>query len=92
MGLDDASLVGAPRKMKLGSIADLRQPDAVVIDQVGYMSLWPGEPLALGRTVEMNDRRGVVVGIADSSPPFQTLPVLYTRYSQAVQYIGRQRN
>jgi putative ABC transport system permease protein len=41
VGLDDASLVGAPRKMKLGSIADLRQPDAVVIDQVGYMSLWP---------------------------------------------------
>jgi putative ABC transport system permease protein len=91
IGFDDATLVGAPRKIKLGSIADARRPDAVVVDEAGYRDLWPGEPLELGKTIEMNDRRGVVVAIANSSPPFQTLPVLYTRYSQAVQYVGRER-
>jgi putative ABC transport system permease protein len=91
IGFDDATLVGAPRKIKLGSIADVRRPDAVIVDEAGYRDLWPGEPLELGKTVEMNDRRGVVVAIADSSPPFQTLPVVYTRYSQAVQYVGRER-
>jgi putative ABC transport system permease protein len=91
IGIDDATLVGAPRKLKHGAIAALRQPDAVIIDEAGYRDLWPGEPLQVGKTIEMNDRRGVVVAIADSSPPFQTLPIVYTRYSQAVQYVGRER-
>jgi putative ABC transport system permease protein len=41
MGLDDASLVGAPTrdKMLLGTVEDLRQPDAVIIDRVGYSLL-----------------------------------------------------
>src|SRR5215831_13792248 len=40
LGLDDASLVGAPTrdKMLLGTVDDLRQPDAVIIDRVGYSS------------------------------------------------------
>ena len=91
IGFDDATLVGAPRTLKLGSIADARRPDAVIIDEAGYRDLWPGEPLALGKIIEMNDRRGVVVAIASSSPPFQTLPLVYARYSQAVQYVGRER-
>jgi putative ABC transport system permease protein len=92
MGIDDATLVGAPRKLKLGTLADVRRPDAVIVDEAGYRDLWPGQPLTLGRTLEMNDRRGVVVAIADSSPPFLSVPLLYTRYSQALSYIGRERN
>jgi putative ABC transport system permease protein len=92
MGIDDATLVGAPRKLKLGSLADIRQPDAVIVDEAGFRELWPGEPLALGKALEMNDRRGVVVAIADSSAPFLSTPLLYARYSQAVSYVGRERN
>src|SRR2546426_1286996 len=33
LGADDATLVGAPRKMLVGSIYDLRQPDAAIIDK-----------------------------------------------------------
>ena len=62
------------------------------MDEAGYRELWPGEPLALGKTLEMNDRRGVVVAIADSSAPFLSTPLLYSRYSQALGYIGRERN
>jgi putative ABC transport system permease protein len=92
MGMDDATLVGAPRKLKLGTLADIRRPDAVIVDEAGYRELWPGEPLVLGKTLEMNDRRGVVVAIADSSAPFLSTPLLYSRYSQALGYVGRERN
>jgi putative ABC transport system permease protein len=92
LGIDDATLVGGPRRLFLGELADLRRPDAVVIDLAGYHLLWPGEPLRLGRTLEMNDRRAVLVGVCQASPPFQTAPVVYARYSQAVQYAPRQRN
>ena len=92
MGMDDATLVGAPRKLKLGTLADIRRPDAVIVDEAGYRDLWPGQPLTLGRTLEMNDRRGVVVAIADSSAPFLSTPLLYSRYSQALGYVGRERN
>ncbi len=91
LGLDDATLVGAPRDIVLGSLADLRRPDAVIIDEAGYRYLWPGEELALGRTYEMNDRRAVIVGICKASPTFQTFPIAYTRYSQATQFVPNER-
>jgi putative ABC transport system permease protein len=92
LGLDDATLTGAPRSMIKGTLADLRQPDAVIVDKAGYEYLFPGEPIELGRTLEMNDHRAVVVGVCQASPPFQTFPILYSRYSQATQFAPSQRN
>lgn len=92
MGLDDDTLVGSPPTMLIGKLDDLRQPDAVIIDKSGYAYLWPGEPLAIGKTLEMNDRRAVVVGICTASPPFQTFPVVFARYSQAVRLVAPERN
>jgi putative ABC transport system permease protein len=92
MGVDDATLVGAPREMVLGSVEGLRRPDGVVLGESGYHFLWPGEPLQLGRTLEMNDYRGVVVGICKTSAPYQTLPVAYTRYSLAADFAPPLRN
>jgi putative ABC transport system permease protein len=91
IGLDDATLSGAPRKMLLGSWERLREPDSVVIDQAGYVLLYPGEPLELGRILEMNDHRVTVVGISDASPPFLSAPVMHTRYSEALNFLGRER-
>src|SRR5580658_3919671 len=54
LGLDDETLVGAPAKLVLGSLGDLRQPDAVIIDENGFNYLWPGQPLRIGQTFEMN--------------------------------------
>lgn len=92
MGVDDATLVGAPRKMLLGSIHSLRQPDAAIIDSAGYQYFFPGEPLQVGKTLQMNERRVFIVGISDASAPFQSFPVLHTRYSQALGFVGRERN
>jgi putative ABC transport system permease protein len=92
MGVDDATLVGAPRKMVMGSVDDLRRPDAVIIDRVGYEFFFPKQAYELGRTLELNDHRVTIVGIYNSSAPFQNFPVFYSRYSQATTYVGRERN
>jgi putative ABC transport system permease protein len=92
MGLDDASLAGAPRNMLVGSIDSLREPDAVVIDLAGYRYFYPDGPLELGRELELNDRRARIVGICNASAPFQTFPVMFSRYSVAMNYVGPQRN
>jgi putative ABC transport system permease protein len=91
-GLDDTSLVGAPQEMIAGQAADLRRPDAVIVDKAGYEYLWPDEPYRLGRTFEMNDHRAVLVGVCKASAPFTTLPVIYTRYSQTTWYVPRERD
>src|SRR5215471_3256566 len=92
MGVDDATLVGAPRNIVMGSVEDLRRPDAVIIDRVGYEFFFPKQPYEVGKTLELNDHRATIVGIYNSSAPFQNLPVFYTRYSRAITYVGRERN
>ena len=84
-------MVGAPQKLLIGNLADLRQPDAIIMDVNGFHYLWPGEPLAPGKVFEMNDRRAVLVGICESRKTFATFPIGYTRYSQAVQYAPAER-
>ncbi len=79
LGLDDATLVGAPEHVVMGSIADLRKPDGVII---AYQ---------LGRVFEMNDHRAVIVGITKARKTFQSFPIIYTRYSQAVRFAPPER-
>jgi len=90
-GLDDATLTGAPRNMLLGSWERLREPDAIVIDKAGYLLLFPDEPLQIDRMLELNDHKAVIVGISDASAPFLSNPIIHTRYSQAVNFVGRER-
>lgn len=91
LGLDDSSLVGAPVEMIAGDLRDLYQPDALIMDDAGYKQLWPDEPFTVGKVFEMNDRRGVVVGVCKASRTFQTFPIVYTRYSQAVTFAPTER-
>jgi putative ABC transport system permease protein len=94
LGLDNATLVGAPGPARVvhGNIEDLRQPDAVFIDEFGWRYLYKDEPFVPGRkTLELNDKRAVIVGMCKCNPTFQTFPVLYCTYSQAVQFIPQER-
>jgi putative ABC transport system permease protein len=93
LGVDDATLVGAPRRILYGSLAALRDPDGVIMDEAGFKYLWPDEPLehAVGKVLEMNDHRAVIVGICKASYTFQTFPILYSRYHQAIQYVPQER-
>jgi putative ABC transport system permease protein len=93
IGLDDATLVGAPRPDRIlhGDLNDLRQPNAVFMDEFGWQYLYKDEPFKPGKTLEMNDRRAVIVGLCKCHPTFQTFPILYCTYSQAVQFVPQER-
>jgi putative ABC transport system permease protein len=95
LGVDDATLVGAPAieqgKLLHGKLEDLRRPDAVIMDEFGWRYLYGEEPFAPGKQIEMNDKRAVIVGMAKCNPTFQTFPILYCTYSQAVKYIPQER-
>jgi putative ABC transport system permease protein len=100
VGLDDATLIGGPPAMMAGQLADLRQSDAVIVDVVGASdklakpALAPGGkpiPLTIGDTLELNDHRAIVVGLAQVTRTFQSQPVIYTTYSRATIFAPRER-
>jgi putative ABC transport system permease protein len=92
MGVDDAALIGMPRRFFLGDADALRGPDAVALDILGYNLIWPGEKPSVGRTLELNDRRAVISAIVDAQPAFATAPIVYARYSTATQFVPAGRN
>jgi putative ABC transport system permease protein len=134
LGLDDASMVGAPShdKMLAGDLTMLRKPDAVVVDYTRLPKLYPGEDwslqathgkkpeelkpevrekfaslygrmpldrngrvsfyeIFLGRELEMNDHRAIIVGICEATRTFQSNAVVYTKYSRAKNYVPQER-
>jgi putative ABC transport system permease protein len=100
LGLDDATLVGGPPQMIQGSLSDLRRQDAIIVNDVGArtrLAKRPREPggkpipLQIGDTLEINDRRAVVVGVCKVSRTFQSQPVIYTTYSRATIFAPRER-
>jgi putative ABC transport system permease protein len=100
LGLDDATLTGSPPGMVAGRFEDLRQADAIVVDLFGATRRFarpnptpggPPIPLQIGDSIELNDRRGVVVGISRNTRGFQSQPTIYTTYSRATAYAPRER-
>jgi putative ABC transport system permease protein len=92
VGADDQSMIGIPAIFVLGSAEDLRKPDAVAVNEDGFGKVWKGEKISLGNTVELNDRRAVVVAVIKDSPKFTSSITFYTRYSQALAYTNNGRN
>ena len=75
VGIDDATLIGGPHTMLDGQVADLRQADAVIVDNrrlARELRMATGErgpdgkpvyrPMQVGDEMELNERRAVVVG------------------------------
>jgi ABC-type antimicrobial peptide transport system, permease component len=99
VGLDDATLLGGPPEMVQGKLEDLRRSDGVIVDEVGaadkLAKVRPdgtSVPLQIGDTLELNDRRAVVVGICRVTRTFLSQPMLYTTYSRAVQFAPAERH
>ena len=100
VGLDDSTLIGGPPVMIEGKIDNLRHSDSVIVDidgardKLGKPSPLSGEariPLQIGDTLEINDRRAIVAGIAKVTRTFQSQPVIYTTYSRAKSYAPKER-
>jgi len=94
IGVDDSTLIGGPPRIIEGNIEDLRRPDAIIVNKIGAedkLSLGKNEPLRIGDTLELNDKRAVVVGICEVSRTFQSQPVIYTTYNRALGYAPPER-
>lgn len=100
IGLDDATLIGGPPYMLKGRLEDLRRSDSVIVDiegAIGKLAKPPAPkggkplPLEIGDTLELNDHRAIVVGIAKTTRTFQSQPVIYTTYSRATLYAPKER-
>jgi putative ABC transport system permease protein len=100
IGLDDATLIGGPGQLLEGSLADLRQPDSIIVDKAGAEgrlakpSATPGgkpTPLKVGDTLEINEKRAVVVGIAQATQTFASQPTIYTTYTRTKTFALTER-
>ncbi|MBM3197346.1 MAG: FtsX-like permease family protein [Chlamydiae bacterium] len=97
IGVDSATLIGAPPIMLEGDIISLRDPDAIIVDTVGAndkLSLdFPvrSQPLVNGDVIEINDKRAKVVGICKAARTFQSQPTVYTTYNRALNYAPNER-
>jgi len=101
IGLDDATLIGAPAIMIKGRIQNLRRTDGIIVNEEGALDklanppAYPGGPkipLNIGQEIELNNHRAVVVGIARTTRTFQSQPVVYTTYSNATFFTPPQMN
>jgi putative ABC transport system permease protein len=84
VGIDDLSMVGAPQQMLLGSLDDLLQQDAIIMDVAGYANVFPGVEPRTGGIVEIGQRRAVIVGVCYIGTSWSGLPRVYTRRSLGV--------
>ncbi len=87
VGLDDATLIGLPRVMLEGKREALAAPDSVFIDAVGANKLFGRRTGVTGIVLELNDRRAIIAGVTDATPTFTSGVILFTRYSNALNYV-----
>lgn len=99
VGVDDATLVGAPTRVSPGSrIEELRRDRAVFVDagdlgsklRLSRLACAP-RALRIGDSISINDYEAVVAGTHRQSPSFFWDPVLYTTYSRALQMAPPER-
>ena len=64
----------------------------MLIDDGGAVNLFDDGEEPIGQRLELNDQRAVIRGIADAIPSFTSQVVLYTKYSQALNYVPGTRN
>ncbi len=89
LGIDDSSLYGRPNLIE-GKIEDIYAENAfMVVKDAEFPKL--GNP-RIGTEFELNDHRGVIVGIAKvTTSGLFGVPTLYTTYNRALQYIPSTR-
>jgi putative ABC transport system permease protein len=89
IGLDDATLFGRP-EVTDGAIEDIYAENGfVVVRDADFVKL--GNPV-VGSEFQLNDHRGVIVGIAKvSASGLFGIPTLYTTFNRAIQYIPNPR-
>jgi putative ABC transport system permease protein len=93
LGIDSTTFAGAPTKMLSGNIEALRQPNAVIVDDLALKRLSPNPkvPLKMGDTLEINDKEARIVGVCKAMRSFTGGPYVWTTYERALTYAPTQR-
>ena len=95
VGLDDATLMGAPEIVE-GRLEDLRRDRAVFVNINHAATLLKlrkdnDRPLAIGDRISINDNEAIVTGFYRATREFFWDPVLYTTYTRALTWAPRER-
>ncbi|GKS64858.1 ABC transporter permease [Nitrospira sp.] len=90
-GLESATLIGRPAEVLEGRFEDIRQPDAVVLDQWAVERMGGPTVVTVGTIFELNDKVARIVAIAKTQKSFTNIPVVYTTYERAIRYVPRER-
>ncbi|HLG88376.1 MAG TPA: ABC transporter permease [Alphaproteobacteria bacterium] len=85
VGFDLETGIGGPWNLVAGRIEDLRQSDAVIIDELYRDKLGI---TTLGQSVEINGHRARVVGFTRGIRTFTQSPYVFTKFSNAQTYAG----
>ena len=95
VGLDDATLTGAPEIIE-GRVEDLRRDRAVMVN-IAHASTTlalkrdGNRALKIGDRISINDNEAIVVGFYRATREFFWDPVIYTTYSKALNWAPRER-
>lgn len=97
VGLDDASLTGAPPLMLSGQLSDLRRDRGVLIDgrtaaKKLLMKNGGDRPMQIDDRFSIMDHEARIVGTYQGRESFFWEPVIYTTYTRALAFSPQERN
>jgi putative ABC transport system permease protein len=86
VGFDLDGRMGGPWNITQGSIKDMEQPDAVIVDE-----LYAEKKLGvthIGQVIEVNSRRARVVGFSRGIRIFTSQPAVFTSFKNAQSFLN----
>jgi putative ABC transport system permease protein len=89
IGFNPDTGLGGPWNLIAGNVKDLKQADAVIVDELYKDKLKVTE---LGQTVEILGKRARVVGFTRGIRTFTTSPAVFTSFKNAQTYRGLSEN
>lgn len=85
VGADLDGKMGVPFKIVEGSLEDLRQPDAVMVEELYKEKLGVSK---IGETIEIGGYRAKIVGFTRGVRSFTTSPPVFTTFKNAQNFFG----
>jgi putative ABC transport system permease protein len=85
VGFNTDQAMGGPWNVISGSVADLKTPDAIIVDDLYWKKLGISH---VGEVFEMNGYRARVVGTTHGIRSFTTSPYVFTSFKNAQDFAG----
>lgn len=94
IGIDDATLIGAPAQLFHANLRDIKRPNTIFVDKASAYTRFcvqttqkmDKRPLSIGDIIEINDNQAHVIGYFTPTSNFILQPHIYTTYTRALSY------